>query len=339
MTVLITPITDTAHPSHMNSAPQPIITRRRTLSTLEYKNLSDAPPEVQWLANLSNQKTRRAYRIDIQSFMQFAGITNSKELQTVKRSHILAWRCDMETQGLSGATIRRRMSALSSLFESLCDSHDAIHNPTRGVKRPRVDCLIGKTPALSKEQARALLDAPDDLSLKGMRDKAILAMLLHHALRREELCSLKVRDFKVLRGGSPHIRVRGKGDKIRFLPIHPESEELVTIYIVNAGHHADADGPLFRSVSSAQKSAAVEALTPNGIYSNVVRYYLNLLGINGELMGPHALRCTAATCALDNQADIAQVQEWLGHTNISTTRIYDRRNFRVADSPTFKVSY
>jgi site-specific recombinase XerD len=71
----------------------------------------------------------------------------------------------------------------------------------------------------------------------------------------------------------------------------------------------------------------------------VVKHYLQKIGVTGERMGPHALRATAATNALDHEADIAKVQEWLGHANIATTKIYDRRRTRPEDSPTFKVSY
>ena len=73
----------------------------------------------------------------------------------------------------------------------------------------------------------------------------------------------------------------------------------------------------------------------NGVYM-LVRTYSAELGFR---IGAHALRATAATNALDNQADIAKVQEWLGHANIATTRIYDHRKTRPEDSPTFKVSY
>jgi integrase/recombinase XerD len=71
----------------------------------------------------------------------------------------------------------------------------------------------------------------------------------------------------------------------------------------------------------------------------VVVRYMDQVGITGENMGPHALRATAATSALEHNADIAKVQEWLGHANISTTRVYDRRGSRPEDSPTFKVGY
>ncbi|ARV20633.1 Tyrosine recombinase XerD [Curvibacter sp. AEP1-3] len=79
-------------------------------------------------------------------------------------------------------------------------------------------------------------------------------------------------------------------------------------------------------------------VTPDGVYK-LLREYAALAKIDIEGLGPHSLRATAATNALDHEADIAKVQEWLGHANIATTRIYDRRRMRPEDSPTFKVSY
>ena len=78
-----------------------------------------------------------------------------------------------------------------------------------------------------------------------------------------------------------------------------------------------------------------EAITPDGLYK-LVRAYSAALGFE---IGAHSLRATAATNALDHEADIAKVQEWLGHANISTTRIYDHRRTRAEDSPTIKVAY
>ena len=89
-----------------------------------------------------------------------------------------------------------------------------------------------------------------------------------------------------------------------------------------------------RSATTAPASLD-DAITPDGIYK-LVRVYSAQLGFE---IGAHALRATAATNALDHEADIAKVQEWLGHANISTTRIYDHRRTRPEDSPTFKVAY
>ncbi len=82
-------------------------------------------------------------------------------------------------------------------------------------------------------------------------------------------------------------------------------------------------------------------LDPGSIYRNIVMKYAKATGISAEVIGVcvHSMRATAATNALSNEADIAKVQEWLGHANVSTTRLYDRRKTRPEDSPTFHVKY
>jgi integrase/recombinase XerD len=92
---------------------------------------------------------------------------------------------------------------------------------------------------------------------------------------------------------------------------------------------------LFRPIRNNRTGKLQKAVTPDAVYK-LVRTYSALLGFE---IGAHALRATAATNALDHQADIAKVQEWLGHANIATTRIYDHRKTRPEDSPTFKVAY
>ena len=159
--------------------------------------------------------------------------------------------------------------------------------------------------------------------------------LLFHALRREELCKLKVKDARHAREGVPHLKVSGKGGKTRYLPLHPRTQALIEDYLAAAGHDADENGALFRPTRNSRTGRLGEAITADQIY-RLVRGYSSQLGFQ---VGAHALRATAATNALDNEADIAKVQEWLGHASIATTRIYDRRETRAADSPTFKVAY
>jgi site-specific recombinase XerD len=293
------------------------------------------PPEVEWFANLTSPATRRAYKNAIKDFMQFTGLKKLEEFRTVSRAHVIAWRDDLVQRTRSSSTIRHRLSALASLFDYLCEKNAVTHNPVKGVKRPKVESNEGRTPALGDHQARKLLDAPDGLSLRDKRDRAILATLLYHALRREELCKLTVKDFKHERRGVQHLRVSGKGGKTRYVPLHPAVSGLVYDYLEQAGHGADDSGALFRPVKNNTGSGLNNAITADGIY-RIVRGYSSELGFR---IGAHALRATAATNALDNQADIAKVQEWLGHANIATTRIYDHRETRTEDSPTFKVNY
>ncbi|MGO9263439.1 MAG: tyrosine-type recombinase/integrase [Candidatus Binataceae bacterium] len=297
--------------------------------------LTDVPPEMEWFANLGNRATRRAYETALKDFMRFAGIARPEKFRIVTRAHVIAWRDELARRTVSATTIRHRLSALASLFEYLCEKNAVTHNPVKGVKRPVPETNEGKTPALGDHQARKLLDAPAADTLKGKRDRAILATLLYHALRRDELCKLRVKDCRQERRGVVHLKISGKGGKIRYVPLHPAASGLITDYLDAAGHRGDEAGPLFRPLHNSRDQTAAPAITPDGVYRMVRRYSKEL----GFEIGAHSLRATAATNALDHQADIAKVQEWLGHANISTTRIYDHRKTRPEDSPTFKVSY
>jgi site-specific recombinase XerD len=307
----------------------------RMLTAAEFHRLGDVPPEAEWFANLTNQHTRRAYEHAITDFMQFTGIARPEEFRTVTRAHVIAWRDDLVRRELGGSTVRHRLAALAALFEYLCDRNAVTHNPVKGVARPKTESGEGKTPALGDHQARKLLAAPQADSLKAKRDCAILSTLLFHALRREELCKLKVKDAQHARKGVPHLRVSGKGGKTRYVPLHPGTQALIHDYLAAAGHGDEEHGALFRPMKNNSTGKLDEAITPDGIYK-LVRAYSAALGFE---IGAHSLRATAATNALDHEADIAKVQEWLGHANISTTRIYDHRRTRPEDSPTFKVEY
>jgi len=234
--------------------------------------------------------------------------------------HVIAWRKDMERRELLPASIRRKLSALSSLFDYLCERNAVLGNPVDGVKRPMANNNEGSTPALGDAQARRLLDAPPHETLKGKRDRAILAALLYHGIRREELCLLRVRDMQS-RQGVVHFRIKGKRDKVRFVPIHPLGQRLIEEYLALARHSSDVDGPLFRPVKNNRTGDLDRHLDPGSIYRNVVLHYAKTLGMDTEVIGlcVHSLRATAATNALSHEADIAKVQEWLGHANVSTT--------------------
>jgi site-specific recombinase XerD len=171
----------------------PIVVRRECLlSKAEFQRLSEVPPEAEWFANLTNENTRRAYRNDINSFVRFVGIRQPGDFRSITRAHVIAWRKSLENQPLAAATVRRKLSALSDLYDYLCEKNSLPDNPVHGVQRPKEGANQGKTPAVSDEQAAALLDAPSPDTLKGKRDRAILAVFLFHAVRRAELCDLLV---------------------------------------------------------------------------------------------------------------------------------------------------
>ncbi|MDH4606843.1 tyrosine-type recombinase/integrase, partial [Pseudomonas syringae] len=152
----------------------------RRLTAVEFQQLARVSSAVEWFANLDNPRTRRAYQNDLTDFSSFIGLASADDFRQVTRSHVLAWRADLEQRGLAGATIRRKLAALASLFDHLLENNAvAGGNPVHGVKRPRIESNEGKTPALGDHQAKALLEAPDESTLKGLRDRAMLAVLLY----------------------------------------------------------------------------------------------------------------------------------------------------------------
>jgi len=312
----------------------------RALTTSEFHKLTDISPELEWFANIRNPNTRKAYETDLWEFRRFVGIARPEEFRTITRAHVIAWRKDLERRVCAPTTIQRKLAALSSLFAYLCEQNAVLHNPVDGVKRPKSNRLEGTTPALSDEQTRALLSAPQGDSLKAKRDRAILATLAYHGIRREELCKLKVQDLQ-RRDGVLQFRVEGKGEKIRYVPVGMKALRLITEYLEAAGLKEDLVGPLFRPVRNYVTGELNKALHPVSVYQDIVKRYGREVGITVDVRGfcVHSLRATAATNALAHGADIAKVQEWLGHADISTTRMYDRRRWRPEESPTFKIEY
>jgi integrase/recombinase XerD len=118
--------------------------------------------------------------------------------------------------------------------------------------------------------------------------------------------------------------------KIRFVPVNAAAQRMIEDYLALTGHRSDVEGALFRPVKNNRTGRLDRHLDPASVYQNIVRKY-------GLCV--HSLRATAATNALSHDSDIAKVQEWLGHANVSTTRLYDRRKSKPEDSPTFRVKY
>jgi site-specific recombinase XerD len=312
-------------PSHGNSM----------LTDDAFRRLSAVPPEVEWFADIQNPNTRDAYRRDVAQFMAYLGIKRPDQFREVGRAHVIAWRKKLEGRKLSPASIRRKLSAVSSLFAYLCERNSIMNNPVTGVSRPKEGANEGKTPALSDAQARALLKAPARATWQGKRDHAMLAVLLYHGLRASELCSLKVGDYAERRGVKM-LAVHGKGSKLRYLPVHPKAVAALSEYLAASIHAAEESAPLF--IPSPERSARKKPMLRQRVRELVQRYAKGLELPKGSAR-PHALRATAATNALEHGADIAKVQDWLGHSNPDTTRLYDKRKDRPEESPTFRVMY
>ena len=301
-------------------------------------SLAAVPEETVWLAKLKSRRTRAAYRRDVQDFMGFVGIRSPEELRRVDHRAVIAWESRMrEVQQLQPSTIRRRLAALSSLFGHLVRHGVVPVNPVRDVDRPRVSRRQGKTLAFSRSQARHLLDAPSPHTVLGLRDRAILAVGLQVGLRRAEITTLKVRDLHQNRGFDS-IWVNRKGGKRESVAIHPKVAQRIREYLCDVGHDREFDGPMFRPVQGNGTSRyPSRPLHPDAVNRILKKYSRQLNQPSG--FSAHSMRATFITTALDNGANLEDVQRDVGHSDPATTKLYDRRGHNPERSASFFANY
>jgi len=300
--------------------------------------LADIPEEEIWLAKQKSLRTRRAYRLDVRHFMATLGITSSDALRQVDHRAVIAWERSMrETEHAAPTTIRRRLSALSSLFKHLVRHGQTVRNPVREIERPAINRDEGTTAAFSKAQARKLLDAPAEDTVEGLRDRAILSIGLQVGLRRAEIAALTVGDLHQNRGYDS-LRVVRKGGRRDALAINPQTAARLRAYLDRGGHADDFDGPLFRPLHhNGKRSAPRRAMHPDAI-DRVVRKYVAALAL-GRGYSAHSMRATFITTALENGAQLEDVQKAAGHRDPSTTKLYDRRGYNPEKAASFFASY
>jgi integrase/recombinase XerD len=290
------------------------------------RQLAEIPEVTIWLEKQKNARTRRAYRLDVQHFMKTLAITTPAELRQADHKAVIAWERYMrESEHVAASTIRRRLAALSSLYKHLVRHGHAARNPVGEVERPAINRDEGSTLAFAKAQARKLLDAPPENTIAGLRDRAILSVGLQVGLRRAEIAALKVGDLHQNRGyDSLHTYRKGGGRDA--LAINPQTAVRIRAYLELAEHGADVDGPLFRPLRhNGKRQDDRRPMDPDAI-DRVVRKYAGELGLDRGYSA-HSMRATFITTALENGAQLEDVQKAAGHRDPGTTKLYDRRRY------------
>jgi integrase/recombinase XerD len=302
------------------------------------QTLAEIPEEEIWLAKQKSARTRRAYRLDVQHFMRTLSITTSDELRQVDHRAVIAWERSMrEVEHAAPTTVRRRLSAVSSLFKHLVRHSLATINPVREIERPTINRDEGSTLAFSKAQARKLLDTPAEDSEAGLRDRAILSVGLQVGLRRAEIAALKVGDLHQNRGFDS-LRVTRKGGRREALAINPQTVARIRSYLERAGHADDLEGPLFRPLKhNGKQRHGRRAMSPDAI-DRVLRRHVAGLNLPSGYSA-HSMRATFITTALENGAQLEDVQKAAGHRDPSTTKLYDRRGYNPEKAASLFATY
>lgn len=295
--------------------------------------LAQVPAESVWLANFVSPRTRETYLNAVREFVSFQQIATPGDLRQIDQAHVIAWRDRLIENGASHSTIRNRLSAVSSMFKHLCEQGAASRNPTLGVRRPHVDSRQVQTQVLTPQQVRAMLDAPDNTTLKGKRDAAIMHILFYCGCRISEVCSLRVRDFHE-DAGYWVLDFTVKGGKQNRIAVHLECQLAIQSYLEATGHGQDKAAPLIQGVVRGHQDKGIKRRRLDFIFHR----YAKRAGLPRGVT-PHTARATFITQALTAGCPIEAVQRSVGHARINTTQMYDKRSLSHRESASFAVRY
>lgn len=267
--------------------------------------------------------TVEAYVDDYNEFMHFVlriyGVA-PEEVNAAMISRFMQW---LYSANRSSASQARRLSGIKSLYNYLLVTERVEQLPTESVDAPKAERLLPDV--LSVEEIDALLRTFDITTAKGCRDSAIVEVLYSTGLRVTELVTLRINDLFF---GEGYVRVIGKGDKQRLVPISSAARDKIQLYMEFRKPEKPSEPTLFLNNRG-------KPLTRVMVFT-IIRQAAERAGITKSI-SPHTLRHSYATHLLEGGANIRQVQELLGHESISTTEVYthlDRRHLRsvVEDS-------
>jgi integrase/recombinase XerD len=291
-----------------------------------------------FLGGFLSPDTRRAYENDLDDFFQFlrSGGENLKHPSDLEAFHFQLYRDELMKAGKASATINRKLVAIRSFVKWALAAKLIDHNPLDVVKLPKVQ-TESPTQAFDDEEVIRMLEAPDLGTLKGSLHRLALTLLFHVGLRRAELTNLRCRDFYKERG---HIvlRIHGKGDKVRIVPLAPVVIEELTRYhnqLHASGLAFDGDEYLLQVDPVKRRGQKLDGST---VY-RLVEKYARDLEINKKV-SPHSCRATVISHLLDTQhTPIRDVAIFAGHANVTTTERYDKRRKNLDNSAAYEVNF
>ena len=262
-----------------------------------------------WLEKGLSKNTLTAYRNDIQTFSNWY---KGNSLLEVERVDLLDYLADRLKQGFSSRSTARSLSSLRAFYSHLTVRHNLKEDPTSRVESPKLGRSLPKT--LSEEEVERLIQAPDVDDDIGLRDRAMLELIYACGLRVSELISLDILNINLRQGV---IRVIGKGEKERLVPMGEEALHWIERYINKSRpNFIKADN----KITEVFLSKRGKAMTRQTFWYRL-KEYAQLASINKEL-SPHTLRHAFATHLINHGADLRTVQLLLGHSSLSTTQIY-----------------
>jgi integrase/recombinase XerD len=233
-------------------------------------------------------------------------------------------------------TKKLALSAIRRFFDTLVQRHVIILNPAATVRGERYAVVEGKTPAISPDQARALLAAIDTSTAVGIRDRAVIATLIYTAARAGAVASLRLKDL-THDGTQYALRFAEKGGKSREIPVRHDLERYLLEYLAAVGPDDEPKtSPLFRTLARRTGKFTANAMSGTDIW-RMVKRRLKSAGLPAQFC-PHSFRVATVTDLLSQGVPLPDVQFLAGHSDPRTTRLYDRRSQAVSRNLVERIS-
>jgi integrase/recombinase XerD len=275
--------------------------------------------------------TRRAYGRALAEFLTWHTTLNTKGFT---RAGVNAYRESLRTAGVSDSSVNQRLSAVRKLAAEAAANGLLDDQVAAGIKGVKGIAVRGHSIGnwLEKDQAEAMLGAPNKNTVKGLRDRAILAMLIGCGLRREEVVNLDVSHVQQRAGRWVLVDIVGKRNKVRSVPMAAWVKYALDCWLLAAALPADDPGPLFRPLL---RGGHVQPgrLTSQAIWDVVQKYAPKDVDGKPIKLAPHDLRRTYAKLSRTGGAALEQIQLTLGHESLDTTRRYLGTELDLKRSP------
>ncbi|HFD13479.1 MAG TPA: site-specific tyrosine recombinase XerD [Crenotrichaceae bacterium] len=261
-----------------------------------------------WVEQGLADNTIKAYAADLKRFVNWTG---QNSIETAEKSDISAYLAHLFQQGVSSSSSARSLSTLRQFYGYLIRTGQRIDDPCAGIKSPKAGKLLPEI--FSEEEVDGLLAAPSEQTELGLRDQSMLALLYATGMRVSELVGLTLHQVNYNQG---FVRVLGKGQKERLIPVGEHALELLKRYLSES-----------RPVLLGVKQSDCVYITKRGsgmtrqAFWHLIKRYGKQAGITRHF-SPHTLRHAFATHLLNHGADLRAVQLLLGHSDLSTTQIY-----------------
>ena len=309
---------------------------RSQLPAIVRENQEEALLFLEFFAtSIRNGNTRAAYLTSVDQFSNWVRSIGLSSLKQVQPIHVGTW-IEIVSQHYQPQTAKLKLAAIRRLLDWFVLHGRLSSNPAQSVRGPQLFVSRGRTPTLTSDETKRLLGSIEQDTIKGLRDRALIATMIYSFSRVSAALKLRIGDY-VPRGKRWWISTNEKGGKSRQLPVHHKLEAHLDIYIQAAGIANESAGFLFRSFGGRGRTLSPNQLSRQAALLMVKNRCLNA-GLPHNICN-HSFRAIGITTYLDNGGSLEMAQKLAGHSDPKTTKLYDRTSDDITLSEIERIRF